>query len=158
MGTYTSKYTGQEIDNLLDQVGKGGGSSTGSYKETELLTDYVEYELGGTSGKTIGQDLVLNDDVTSYDEILFNIAYKNSTDIQHPRENSIHVGNIVYNNSNTMIWDGSRFTINTIADKIFMIGLWFKDAKTIRIYNTFSSGSPASGAKLRIMSIKGIKY
>lgn len=158
MGTYTSKYTGEEIDNLLGQVESGGGSGSG-YSETELLTSYVEYALGGTDGKTIGQDLVLNDDISNYDEIVFRVGNASGTDIKHPQENSVHVSNIVYNNSNTNVWDGSRFSIYTISTDTLAMGLWFKDTKTIRIHNTFSSlSSVPSGAKLRLVSIKGIKY
>lgn len=160
MGTYQSKYTGAEIDALLDTVKNGGGTGGGSYTETDLISGAVDYAQGGTSGTTIGQDLVLLDDVTNYDEIVFSCARnQDGTKLWNPEETDIHTSNIVYNNTNTQTLDGSRLTINTTADQRYSCGMWFKNGKTIRIHNTFATTSTLNANdKFRIISIKGIKF
>ena len=141
---------------------KYDGSSSGgsSYKETDLISNPVDYAQGGTSGTTIGQDLVLLDDVTNYDEIVFSCARnQDGTKLWNPEETDIHTSNIVYNNTNTQTLDGSRITINTTADQRYSCGMWFKNGKTIRIHNTFATTSTLNANdKFRIISIKGIKY
>jgi hypothetical protein len=61
MGTYQSKFTGEEIDGLLEEVRNGGGSSSSSgMKKTTLF----EGSLNTTGGIADLSDSVLN-----YDEL-----------------------------------------------------------------------------------------
>lgn len=41
MGTYTSKYTGEQIDNLLEQVENGGGNSAGGSNPTGTIISFM---------------------------------------------------------------------------------------------------------------------
>ena len=54
--SYQSKYTGQEIDELLDKVNAGGGEITSLYSGDKITIK--------------GQTATLNDDITNYDAIV----------------------------------------------------------------------------------------
>lgn len=129
------------------------------YTETELLSETVMYSQGGTSGTTIAQDLVLLDDITNYDEIVFNIGATDSEKVinSHPENFKVLVSNVVYNSTTTNIFDGSRFTLSLLAvDR--RLGCWFKDSKTLYVHNTYTLSTFNATAYFRINSIKGIKY
>ena len=160
MGTYQSKYTGAEIDALLDKVNQGGGS--GNYIESELLSAPVEYAVK-KEATTIGQDLVLLENVSNFNELEFAICRRASStgELFNYGYKRLLVSNIKYNPTDTSTFDGSRFALETQAMTSIgdCCGLWFKDAKTIRIYNTISGDSNVgTSSYFRITSIKGIKH
>lgn len=66
MGTYTSKYTGEEIDNLLGQVESGGGSGNG-YSRTVLF----EGVCGATSTNKVDKTITLTQSIKEFDMIGF---------------------------------------------------------------------------------------
>ena len=141
------------------KLGSSGGSS---YRETELLGEPAEYTVKKDAA-TIGQDLVLLDDVSNFYELEFAICRRASStgELFNYGYKRLLVSNIKYNPTNTSTFDGSRFALETQAMTSIgdCCGLWFKDGKTIRIYNTIS-GDPNVGTSsyFRISSIKGIKY
>ena len=150
--SYQSKYTGQEIDNKLDQIV--------NYEEKELLTSKAIYSLGGTTAITINRDLILNDDITKYDVLVFRTAKGNGQDYEYQlSENTILVSNIIYNNSDTNLYiGGSRFTINSISGgEVNCCGVWFKNSTTLKVYNTFSNKAVDNNNTFDFLSIKGIK-
>lgn len=75
MGTYTSKYTGEQIDNLLGQVEKGGGSGSG-----RTLTTLFEGECGSKTSTQVTTNLTLSQSVKNFDAIGFyyTCVYNNS--------------------------------------------------------------------------------
>ena len=138
------------------KLGSGGGS--GNRTEIELLNAPAKYQQGTTTTKTIGQDLSLLDDITKYDEIVILCSGDTGAgNIGHPCEVRFLTSNIVFNNSNDQLWNGSRFTIYTLADVHRYLGGWFKNGNTFRVQNTFASSTSALGYFV-IQSIKGIKY
>ena len=140
------------------KLGSSGGSS---YTETELLSEPVDYAQGGTGGTAIGQDLVLSDDVTNYDEIVIKVIRNQENKyLWYPSEIRVLTSNIVYNNSNdSSNGSGDAFMISTGTTATAYWSLaWFKDSKTMRIYKTQSSVAVNSTDKFRFVSIKGIKY
>lgn len=81
MGTYTSKYTGQEIDNLLGQVENGRGSGSG-YSETVLF----EGVCGATSFTKVDQTITLSQSIKEFDMIgFYQICLYTSNNYKRPK-------------------------------------------------------------------------
>ena len=141
-------------------VGVKLGSSGGSYRETELLSAPVDYAQGGTDGTTIGQDLVLLDDITKYDEIVVKaLRVQADGSLWQPKETKMLTSNIIYNNGDSAKGNGSAIDIMIGRPQAFFwCSAWFKDNKTIRINKTQADSGSYSGSKFRFISIKGIKY
>lgn len=145
----TKKY----VDEI---VGSGGGTGGGSsYKQVELLSEPVSYALNAT----INKELALLDDVTKYDEIVYNycLEYKSGEDIYTNTEYRALVSNIVYNNSNSAINNNETVIMPIFTSTQRFIHFWFKTPTTIFIQKTASSGTTTDYA-IKITSIKAIKY
>lgn len=158
MGVYQSKYTGEEIDNLLDKV---AGSSSSGYKEVELLSKPVSYSITSTNGWTVlGSDIVLSESITKFDQLVFCIELEgsSSTSRQHMRTNTVLVSNISFNNSDTMTSTGEHFLLDFGSSTYHgSLGGWFKTDTIYRAYQ-IACVSSNTNFKCRISSIKGIKY
>lgn len=139
------------------KLGTVGGSR---YKTKELLNVPVEYAFGENAVTNINQDLILNDELSNYDEIAITYDFKlESGGYNHRSEFRILTNNIVYNDSNTQLLNGSRRTI--MLDDVefyYFLGYWFKNVNTLYISFTNTNQTPKNYSVLRIVSIKGIKY
>ena len=164
MGTYQSKYTGAEIDALLDVVNEGGGTGGSSYKETELISSPIEYTITSARDWTVlKSNIDFNEDIDKFDELDFVIELgKDNVGYYHTRHSTIKVSDIIYNNSDEVKYDGSHLQIPFGCHTYFSnLGGWFKTptrfmAFNIGVYNLVNT--VVDFTKARIRSIKGIKY
>ena len=153
--SYISKYTGQEIDNKLDKIEK----IQTSYKEKELLSAPIEYDLGINEMIQFHQDLALIDNLADYNELVISYDYKmGESYYTHNFDMHILTSNIVFHNSDTQLANGERRTIILFDKYEYFLGFWFKDTHTIHISHTNTRQSELFYNKIRIRSIKGIKY
>lgn len=160
---FTSNTIG--IENVYG-IKLGGGSS---YKEVDLISSPVEYNLGPNS-TNINQDLVFNDSITNYDQIIFivDVYHKTQAGYLNATNISMLVSGITYNNSDSAVFNGSAFYLSTIYGagynstykigtlNAFSAGVHFKNETTLRIRTTV--GTMTDYTKFRIKSVKGIKY
>lgn len=148
-------------DGVLSAI--GGGSAVGSsYTESELLNSQVGYTLTANTSVSINQDITLSQPITDFDEIVFAIALTDkSGSFSNCNWLKLLTSNVVYNNSDSMLWDGSRFSLCTLSTSGVpeVCGVWFKTPSILKIWNTFTkSTSLYEKSKIVIRSIKGIKY
>lgn len=148
-------------DGVLSAI--GGGSAVGSsYTESELLNSQVGYTLTANTSVSINQDITLSQPITDFDEIVFAIALTDkSGSFSNCNWLKLLTSNVVYNNSDSMLWDGSRFSLCTLSTSGIpeVCGAWFKTPSILKIWNTFTkSTSLYEKSKIVIRSIKGIKY
>lgn len=154
---------GLEITNegILSTIG-GGSIVGGSYTESELLNSQVSYTLTANTSVSVNQDITLSQPITDFDEIVFAVALTDkSGTFSNCNWLKLLTSNVVYNNSDSMIWNGSRFSLCTLPTSGVpeVCGVWFKTPSILKIWNTFTkSTSLYEGAKIVIHSIKGIKY
>ena len=187
MGTYQSKYTGAEIDSKLDAVGQIaseeqiGGIKVGEgldiseegvlsvlsggsdYTEVELLSTPKEFSVTGSGWMAIRQNIELLESIENYDEIVFTADLLDNTyGYTSARQIPLKVSNIVYNTSDDIVDNNSHLAISFgMAAKLYDYIGWFKTGTTFRVlglnfYNV--GGSSVTHSKVRIRSIKGIKY
>lgn len=145
-----------ETDTGVSASGSGGGTGGGSsYKQVELLSEPVSYALNAS----INKELALLDDVTKYDEIVFNYSldYDSGFEFYTNTEHRALVSNIVYNNSNSASNTGEAVVMPIFTSTQRFIQLWFMTPNKIFILKTTSSGTVTKYA-IKITSIKGIKY
>lgn len=146
-----------ETDTGVSASGSGTGGTGGgsSYKQVELLSEPVSYALN----VAINKELALLDDVTNYDEIVFNycLDYDSGKEIYTNTEYRALVSNIVYNNSNSAINAGETAILPIFTSDTRYLQLWFKTPNKIFILKTTSEGATTKYA-IKITSIKGIKY
>ena len=136
----------------------GGGVAeipVSSYKQVELLSEPVRYTLNAS----INQELALLDDVTDYDDIVFNycLDFNNGEEAYTNSEYRVLSSNIVYNNSNSAINDNETVIMPIFTSTQRFIQLWFMTPNKIFVFKTTSGGETAKYA-IKITSIKGIKY
>lgn len=158
-----------DTDTGVKASGEGGTGGGSSYKEVDLIDSPVEYNMG-TSTTTIGRDLVFNEGVTNYDEIVFvvDIYHKGQAGYTHRTHIPVLVSGIIYADSDGAVFNGSPFYLSSIYGvgvntnynvaglNAFTAGVHFKNETTLRIRNT--AGSMADYTKFRIAAVKGIKY
>ena len=141
-----------------------GGSS---YKEVDLISEPVEYDMTYNVLATIGKDLTLSDDITNYNEIVFLVETKNAVNEAYIGLTNVRmlVSEIIYSNDDTASVSGSSFylalshgTNNSDLNywRHCTAGVHFKTGTTLRIRNTITN--TANYTKFRIKAIKGIKY
>lgn len=141
----------------------GGGSAVGSsYTESELLNSQAGYTLTANTSVSINQDITLSQPITDFDEIVFAVALTDkSGTFSNCNWLKLLTSNVVYNNSDSMVWDGSRFSLCTLPTSGVpeVCGIWFKTPSILKIWNTFTKNTGLyEGSKIVIRSIKGIKY
>ena len=142
------------------KLGSSGGSS---YTEVDLINEPVEYTLA-TSLTTINQDLVFNDSVKNYDEIVFVVDVYNTNNNGY--YNGIHVSKltseITHSGSDSPGKEGDSFYLFIpyyTADNgmnYFQSGVHWKNETTLRVRNTICNSYAYT--KFRIKAVKGIKY
>lgn len=146
MGTYQSKYTGAEIDELLDVVNEGGGTGVAG-----KITDLYK---GAFS--TPNSSLDLSDNINNYDVLVVNTYIKGTGGHKLKTTTTVIVDQISYSGneeygsfSNTLASSMQycytvRFGFDTSGDKLLM-GAIYKSAD----YSTNEIG---------IDSVYGIKF
>ena len=142
----------------------GGTECEGSgYTETELLNAPAEYALRSNSANVLNQKLVLNDDTTKFDVIVFVSDVKNTSGLYlNAVQQSFLVGEIKYNSASSYadVKDGSTFNLINVwnggtSTTFASVMVHFQDTKTLNV--GFTAINNASYNSFRIRSIKGIK-
>ena len=138
----------------------GGGSS---YREQELLSTPKEYTItGGRAWTALNTTITLNDSISNYDALEFTMDIQKSNGYYHTRHYHFSVSNIIYNNSNDTVYDGSHMLV-PFGNMTYscVLGGWFKTDTVfylvnIGVWNLAADNIEFPTARLR--SIKGIKY
>jgi hypothetical protein len=147
MGTYQSKFTGEEIDGLLEEVRNGGGGSSSGTKKVTLW----EGEL-----RTEGNIITLNDSVKNYDFIVAESCISSSAGIGGTELKWIDTNTILYSGTAT---DG-RYAYNTYTTTgsgVYYRTLFnFPTDTTIKLIKATIGGTAWSDA--RVVRVTGIKY
>ena len=142
MGTYQSKYTGAEIDGLLDQV-KNGGNSNGGAKVT-----LWEGELNASG------DITFNDSADNYDFLYIKAAANTSSAKKICQTTMmIEVDSIIYTDDNG---SDNTYNIGVISgNTTSKYGLIFKfpNSQTLRLI----SAGVTTWSNPRITKVVGIK-
>lgn len=138
MGTYQSKYTGEQIDNLLGQVENGGGSGGAVTKTTLWEGDLT------TSG-----DVTLNDSIDNYDFIFVKCSatVNNATDSVNASA-LIDVSSMVYGSSDYMV-----SIISGTSSSKYSIHFRFEDNLTLKLIASGTTGW-ASPSINKVIGIK----
>ena len=133
------------------------------YKEVELLSSPIVYSItNGRGWNNINANIDFVESVDNFDELSFVIELGNDNGYYHVRHHSIKVSYIIYNNSETTVYNGSHRQIPFgIQNIICNLAGWFKTgnrfwAVNIGTYNIVDSG--VAFPKVRLRSVKGIKY
>lgn len=145
MGIYTSKYTGEQIDNLLGQVENGGAATGNSSKMT----------LWSGSINTAEQVATLSQSLEDFDYLLIKANLKNSANaIRYLPVNWIDCNDIKNSyDSSSKIAVVSFADLNATTSLIIYAG--FDDSTTMTIYAVNSKGSINS---YEITEIVGVKF
>lgn len=133
--SYQSKYTGQEIEALLDKVNAGGGSVTELYVGEKLTT----------STETV----TLSDDITKYDAVLVEGSLIKG---DNAVSNLIMKPVIMQQYGISYIWTSNIY---------YAFGFRFEDSRTFMLVSTsISSGwnTNSQGKNVGIDKIYGIKF
>lgn len=149
------------------KLGASAGNSESTYKEVDLLNAPVEYNMTSNTLTTVGKDLVLSDDIANYNEVVFLIETKNSSNGMYTGLTNVRmlVSGIIYSNDDTASTDGSSFyltlshsTSSNVQDywRHCTAGVHFKTGTILRVRNTTTNTD--NYTKFRIKAIKGIKY
>lgn len=149
-----------DTDTGVSAGGSGGGSS---YREQELLSTPIVYSItNGRGWNNINANIDFVESVDNFDELSFVIELGNDNGYYHVRHHSIKVSDIIYNNSETTVYNGSHIQIPFgIQNIICNLAGWFKTgsrfwAVNIGTYNL--ADSAVAFPKVRLRSVKGIKY
>ena len=140
-----------------------GSSSESNYREQELLSEPKEYTItGGRKWTTLNTTITLNDSISNYDALEFTIDIQKSNGYYHTRHHYFSVSNIIYNNSNDTIYDGSHMLV-PFGNMTYncVLGGWFKTDTVFYLVNIGVWNVAADNIEFptaRIRSIKGIKY
>ena len=145
-------------DGILSVLGGGDG-----YVETELLSQPLVYTITQARNFTelkVNVDLLEN--IENYDELVFTIELGTDAGVCYTRYYAIKTSDIIYNNSETTINDGSHMHI-PFGYNINPCGFsgWFKTNTRFWLVNVGAynlASTTISFPKARIRSIKGIKY
>ena len=138
-------------------MGSGGGNG---YKVKELLNAPAEYAFAVNDRNNINTDLMFNEELSNFDEIVITYDFKlQDGRFNHRHELRILIDNIIFNNSNTALMNGDRRTL-ILQDVAFhyFAGFWFKNANTMFVAFTTTNQDNSVYSALRFTSIKGIKY
>lgn len=149
--SYKSKYSGQEIDNLLSQV------ENNSVEKVELLNEELVYALG--SGQTlVNQTITLKNSIENYDLLVFEFDYYWNDGYGMEASQVRIPTNIIYNPTNERVLNGSQISLVT-ADNTshYIIDVWFKSGTELFVHRTSCKQQTVSITKGRIRSITGIK-
>ena len=147
MGTYTSKYTGEQIDSLLGQVENGGGASSSSKKVT----------LWQGSLTTAGQTATLSESLENFDYLLIKSNITNANDVRRYLPLTwINTNDIkqVYGTSERIITD-NFVDMSTNPATSLLIYVGFDDSTTMSLYAVNKKGTINS---YTITEIVGIKF
>lgn len=166
---YTSRPTNVAVLFCIKYTESASAGSGSTYKEVDLISEPVEYNMG-TSATSISQNLVFNDSVTNYNEVVFIVdVYHSNNKAYYARTNvRMLVSGITFNDSDAAGADGNSFYLNIAygigldskyqmgATNAFTAGVHFRNETTLRIRNT--TCTIAGYTKFRIVAVKGIKY
>ena len=144
MGTYTSKYTGAEIDNLLEQVENGGGATSG-YKETVLLQN--------SNAMVASETVTLNDDITNYDMLFVETCCDGTSSNIAKQTFMMPVSTIVYGTSQETYNVIETVTANDNST-YYKVMFAFSSSTSIYIVTT----TCLAWKNPRISKVIGIKY
>ncbi len=142
MGTYTSKYTGEQIDNLLGQVENGGGA-------------------GGSSGVTLwqgslntaGQTATLSESLENFDHLLIKSNITNANNVRrYMSANLVATNDIknIYGTSEKIITDNFY---DASATTSLLIYVGFEDPTTMSLYAINKKGTINSYTITEIIGI-----
>ena len=151
-----------ETDTGVKAEGSGTGGGSG-YKEQELLNAPAVYTMTQARGLTdLKVTVYLTDSIENYNKLVFAIELGTDAGFCYTRYYETQTSNIIYNNSETTINDGSHMHI-PFGHNSYQCGFsgWFKTNTSlwlanVGLYNL--SSTTISLPKARIRSIKGIKY
>ena len=157
MAKYTSNYTGEQIDNLLGQVEKGGGSPTGgNFSYTKLNSSRI---------KAVGA-YELTDSTTNYDAIVVEANLQtNSTGITSRQMNMfIITGTIPYTDVDSTV-DSYCYQLScdsgaSESDKAWKsdMNFGFKNPTTLEVGQVNVGTAIDSARNWGISAIYGIKF
>ncbi len=144
MGTYTSKYTGEQIDELLGRVENDGGSG---YSETIL------YE--SSTSVSAGANISLTDSVNNYKQILVETCCDGATSTSICKHIAIiNSSSIIYSNGTNETYSVREDSGATSSVSFYRLYYGFADDKTIKMiavdHKDWKNG--------RISRVTGIKF
>lgn len=146
MGTYQSKYTGAEIDELLDVVNEGGGSA-GNQK--------VLWE-GEVS--TANEVLTLSESIENFDYIYVENGFmpKGSTNRRYATPLIILVDTIKDNGYGEIdaYYGGTWNTGTTESSSNSLIGFYFTSETSMKIKDVYTSGTNIVPHVYKVVGIK----
>lgn len=156
MGVYTSKYTGEQIDNLLGQVENGGGSTGGNFRYTKLNSARI---------KALGT-YELTDSITNYDAIVVEANLQmNATGVATRQMNTfIIVDSIQYTENSTTVdsfcYQLSCDSGSSDSDKAWKsdMNFGFKNPTTLEVGQVNVGTAVSSARNWGISAIYGIKF
>ena len=154
MGTYQSKFTGEEIDGLLEEVRNGGGGSSSGTKKVTLW----EGEL-----KTEFDTITLSDSVENYDVVLVETCIDGNSGTKGCIETkTVNVSGIEYTGSNKVtdytynVFSCAGYNSSGSTLTYYRLLFNFVDSATISLISTKLNGSAWHNP--RIYKVTGIKY
>ena len=146
MGTYTSKYTGEEIDGLLEQVENGG---TGGGSSTTRTTLWEGSLTKADDTATLSQNL------ENFDEIVVKGYLLNANNLTR----YVPMGQFDTEDIKASYGTQNRFIFNMLGDvsasSSLSVYLNFVDSTTVKVHSINKTTNINSVA---ITKIVGIKY
>lgn len=146
MGTYQSKYTGAEIDALLDVVNEGGGTGVAG-KITALYKGEFTSE---------NSSLALSDNIKNYDILVVNTFLKSSAGHKQKTTTTIVVDQISY--VGVEEYYGFSNTQGSNLQYAYSVRFGFDVNGTTMLVGAINKGTGYSTNDIGIASVYGIKF